>query len=203
MLAMSKPTSHEGEPAVTPLVLIAGTTAAVFSIDLVLPRGVAVPMLYVVPVLLAAHCRQRWFRVAVAAGCTALTLIGYSLSEGAVSPWIAASNRVLAVAAIWVSALLAWQRTKAAEQTALLHSLLPMCASCHKIRDDKGNWSRLEEYLEASTRTMLTHGICPECMQQWYPEFYPQVVEHHPDLFKVTSPGINVDERVLSLEKRP
>jgi len=70
------------------------------------------------------------------------------------------------------------------DNRAILRDLLPMCASCHKIRDDKGYWSQVEQYLESHTQTTLTHGICPECLQKWYPDFYPQVAEQYPDLFK-------------------
>jgi cytochrome c553 len=182
-------------PAITPLILIAGSTVKIIAVDMLLPRGVAVPMLYVIPILLAVNCRQHWFRVSVAIGCTILTLIGFKFSETGVPTWIALSNRALAIAAIWVSAVLAWRHLYAKEQINVLQSLLPICASCHKIRDDKGYWSQVEEYLEAQTKTMLTHGICPECMQKWYPEFYPQVAEQFPDLFKDASAGI-VDERL-------
>lgn len=181
--------------AITPLILIAGSATVIFMVDLLLPRGVAVPMLYIIPILLAVNCRQHWFRVSVAAGCTILTLIGFKFSEAGVPSWIALSNRALAVAAIWVSAVLAWRHLYAKERINVLQSLLPICASCHKIRDDKGYWSQVEEYLEVQTKTMLTHGICPECMQKWYPEFYPQVAEQFPDLFKDASAGI-VDERL-------
>lgn len=181
--------------AITPLILIAGSTAIIFIVDALLPRGVAVPMLYVIPILLAVHCRQHWFRVSVAVGCTVLTLIGYIVTESAVPMWIAVSNRGLAVAAIWISAVLAWRHLYAEQQINVLQSLLPMCASCKKIRDDKGYWSQVEVYLETHTQTMLTHGICPECIQKWYPDFYPQVVEQHPDLFKSASSEI-VDERL-------
>lgn len=51
-----------------------------------------------------------------------------------------------------------------------LSGLLPICASCKKIRDDKGYWNQLEYYIEAHTKAMLTHGICPECVQKLYPE---------------------------------
>ena len=198
MRTPSAPTPHTKEPlAITPLILIAGSTVIIFTVDLLLPLGVAVPMLYVVPILLAVHCRQHWFRVSVAAGCTVLTLIGYVLSAATVPTWIALSNRALAIAAIWVSAVLAWRHLYAKQQIDVLQSLLPICASCHKVRDDKGYWSQVEEYLEAQTKTMLTHGICPECMQKWYPEFYPQVVEQYPDLFKDSSARI-VDERLHS-----
>ncbi len=184
------PPQQTRELPITPLILIAGSAATIFAIDLLLPRGVAIPILYVIPILLAMNCRQHWFRVSVAIACTVLTALGYIYSHVEVPIWITASNRLLAVAAIWIAAVLAWQRTKAKEQAALLRDLLPMCASCHKIRDDKGYWSKVEEYLEAQTQTMLTHGICPECMQKWYPDFYPQVAEQHPDLFKDPSASI-------------
>lgn len=197
----SRPIPHEEETlAITPLILIAGSTAMIFAVDLLLPRGVAIPMLYVVPILVAASCRQHWFRISVAVACTALTLLGYGFSESSNVPtWIALSNRTLAVTAIWITTVLAWQRMQAREQVNILRDLLPMCASCKKIRDDKGYWSQVEEYLETHTQTMLTHGICPECILKWYPDFYPQVVEQHPDLFKSASSEI-VDERLRNGE---
>lgn len=181
--------------AITPLILIAGSCLIIFIVDLLLPRGVAVPMLYVIPILLAVSCRQHWFRVSVAAGCIVLTLIGYWFSDASAPAWIALSNRALAIGSIWISAVLAWRHLNAKQQINVLQSLLPICASCKKIRDDKGYWSQVEEYLEAQTKTILTHGICPECTQKWYPDFYPQVAEQYPDLFKSASSEI-VDERL-------
>ncbi len=190
------------ELALLPLTLIAGSTAIIFAVDLLLPRGVAIPMLYVVPILLAAHCRQQWFRVSVASGCTALTLLGYIFTEPAVPVWIAVTNRTLAIAAIWITTVLAWERATARAHIALLRDLLPMCASCHKIRDDKGYWSQVEQYLESHTQTTLTHGICPECLQKWYPDFYPQVAEQYPDLFKDTSAGMPEEQLHRAKEHR-
>jgi hypothetical protein len=191
MSTSSMPAPIKEKPlAITPLILIAFSTAIIFIVDLMLPRGVAVPMLYVIPILLAVHCQQQWFRVSVAVGCTVLTLLGYMLTESAVPMWIAVSNRAMAVASIWVSAVLAWRHLQATEHISTLQDLLPMCASCKKIRDDKGYWSQVEQYIEAHTKTIFSHGICPECMLKWYPEFYPQVVEQYPDLFKDTSEKI-------------
>jgi PAS domain S-box-containing protein len=49
-----------------------------------------------------------------------------------------------------------------------LHGLLPICASCKKIRDDEGYWSQLEAYLSEHTDATFSHGICPECAQKFY-----------------------------------
>ena len=50
-----------------------------------------------------------------------------------------------------------------------LQGLLPICAGCKAIRDDEGNWQRLEAYVEARTEATFTHTMCPCCMQKWYP----------------------------------
>jgi PAS domain S-box-containing protein len=51
-----------------------------------------------------------------------------------------------------------------------LGSMLPICASCKKIRDDKGYWSQVETYISAHTETIFTSGICPECEKKMYEE---------------------------------
>ena len=51
-----------------------------------------------------------------------------------------------------------------------LSGLLPICASCKKIRDDKGYWNRLEAYIQDHSEAEFTHGICPECIKTLYPE---------------------------------
>lgn len=52
-----------------------------------------------------------------------------------------------------------------------LSGLLPICAHCKNIRDDKGYWTRLEAYLDAHADVTLTHGICPDCMKKYYSEY--------------------------------
>ncbi|MEE9567494.1 MAG: response regulator [Desulfobacteria bacterium] len=61
-------------------------------------------------------------------------------------------------------------------QEALAHvkqlsGLLPMCASCKKIRDDKGYWNQLEAYISDHSEADFSHGICPECVRKLYPEY--------------------------------
>lgn len=44
-----------------------------------------------------------------------------------------------------------------------LSGMIPICAWCRKIRDDKGYWDRVEAYIESRSNATFTHGICPEC----------------------------------------
>lgn len=50
-----------------------------------------------------------------------------------------------------------------------LSGLIPICASCKRIRDDKGYWNQLEEYILKHSDTEFTHGVCPECIKRLYP----------------------------------
>lgn len=51
-----------------------------------------------------------------------------------------------------------------------LKELLPICASCKKIRDDQGYWNEVEIYIEQHTDARFSHGICPECAKKLYPD---------------------------------
>lgn len=52
-----------------------------------------------------------------------------------------------------------------------LSGLLPICACCKKIRDDKGYWNQLEQYITDHSEVGFSHGICPDCAQELYPGF--------------------------------
>jgi len=49
-----------------------------------------------------------------------------------------------------------------------LRGLLPICASCKKIRDDKGYWNELEAYISDHSEAEITHGFCPDCLKNLY-----------------------------------
>ena len=54
----------------------------------------------------------------------------------------------------------------------VLSGLLPICSSCKKIRDDTGYWNRIEAYIHDHSEADFTHGICPTCARELYPELY-------------------------------
>ena len=51
-----------------------------------------------------------------------------------------------------------------------LTGLLPICASCKKIRDDKGSWNVLEQYIHDHSEAQFSHGLCPECVKRYFPD---------------------------------
>ncbi len=63
---------------------------------------------------------------------------------------------------------------KALEEVNSLSGLLPICASCKKIRDDKGYWNQIESYISEHSEADFSHGLCPDCAIKLYPEFYKE-----------------------------
>jgi hypothetical protein len=61
---------------------------------------------------------------------------------------------------------------KTLTEVKTLSGLLPICSSCKKIRDDEGYWQQIEEYIRDHSEADFTHGICNECAEELYPEFY-------------------------------
>ncbi|MBA4388901.1 MAG: hypothetical protein C0404_13035 [Verrucomicrobia bacterium] len=56
-----------------------------------------------------------------------------------------------------------------------LQSLLPICCACKKIRDDKGYWQQIDDYIAGHFSNIgFNHGICPECARRLYPEYYQE-----------------------------
>lgn len=58
----------------------------------------------------------------------------------------------------------------------ILKGIIPICASCKKIRDDKGYWNILENYLKEHSEAIFSHGICPDCCEKLYPGHGPKKV---------------------------
>jgi sensor domain CHASE-containing protein len=61
---------------------------------------------------------------------------------------------------------------KALAEIKTLKGIVPICASCKKIRDDKGYWEQVESYIGRHTDAKFSHGICSECEKKLYAEFF-------------------------------
>jgi len=65
--------------------------------------------------------------------------------------------------------LLLAQLQEAAKNIRNLSGLLPICAGCKKIRDDKGSWNQIETYISRHSAAEFSHGLCPECLKVYFP----------------------------------
>ncbi len=59
---------------------------------------------------------------------------------------------------------------KAFDEIKTLRGIVPICANCKKIRDDKGYWNQVEVYVRDHTEAVFSHGLCPDCVKELYPD---------------------------------
>jgi len=86
-------------------------------------------------------------------------------------------ERAITIAMARFGDLMELRRLNAELQQALseiktLRGIIPICASCKKIRDDEGFWQDVAFYIQAHSEAEFTHGICPDCARKLYPAFY-------------------------------
>lgn len=68
---------------------------------------------------------------------------------------------------------------KALDEIKVLRGFIPICASCKRIRNDKGYWEQIESYISSHSEAKFSHGCCEECAKKLYPE-----IVHKDDDFK-------------------
>lgn len=89
-------------------------------------------------------------------------------------PRAADLDRAMAIAVARHSDLMELRRvnaelTRSTAEVRTLGSLLPICSSCKKIRDDRGYWNQLEAYITDHSNTQFTHSFCPDCLKSYFP----------------------------------
>lgn len=60
------------------------------------------------------------------------------------------------------------QLQDALDNVKTLKGIVPICAKCKKVRDEHGNWVRVEEYISERTDADFSHSLCPECLEEYY-----------------------------------
>lgn len=69
------------------------------------------------------------------------------------------------------------QLQKTLHEVKTLRGFLPICSNCRKIRKDTGYWQQIESYIQEHTDAKFSHGICPDCMKDLYPELAENVLK--------------------------
>ena len=155
-------------------------------LDLTIPLGVAMSVSYVAVVLISLWSPQKRFTLIMGIACSILTVGAFFYKPPAAEMWKVIFNRILSLFVIWVTVWLGLQRKvieqertkalrereKSLEDLQILRGLLPICASCKKIRDDQGYWTEMESYIKRHSEADFSHGICPECAIKLYPEVF-------------------------------
>lgn len=154
--------------------------------DLVHPLGVGIGSLYITVIFLSLWLPHDKATVIFAIIVSTLIIAGFFFKPQVAEMWKATYNRVIALFTVWVIALLGmkrkqlekqqnkilFEREKALQEVKILRGLLPICASCKRIKDDNGYWTQIEGYIKNHSEAEFTHGLCPECAERLYPEIF-------------------------------
>lgn len=158
-------------------------------------KGNATGALYPILVLSAAWAPVSREIVSQAVLSTLLAVLGYLYGSTTVAPDVMLTGRALMVLAVWLTAPLAflvrdvWTRQSrrvaeleavVARERAITEALLPMCAWCKRVRNEKASWERIEAWLRDETGANVTHGICPDCARRAYPDLWQAARPHEP-----------------------
>ena len=133
------------------------------------------PFIFIFPTMLVAWNRPFWLSM-LCAGVLSTTRILHQLVFS--SEPVVANELADTLICFWVLELLALltvllgqQARQLRQRVRTLEGLLPMCSFCKSIRNDQEEWERLENYVARHGAT-LSHGLCPDCAQKHYGEFY-------------------------------
>lgn len=162
--------------------------SVICAVDLLMPLGVAVGVLYLVVVLLTLWTPHNKTTLFIAGLSSLLIIAVYFYKPPVDYMWKAMFNRGISLFSVWSAALLGLQknrmerqrnvllleREKALQEVRILRGFLPICASCKKIRDDNGYWTQIEGYIKEHSEAEFTHSICPDCVKRLYPDLYKQ-----------------------------
>lgn len=166
--------------------LLAVLLGTVFVLDLGETRGLDIAMVYSTLVLIVGWWLDRKRMLIVASGCVLLIVLSILFPRGDdFDLQVMVMNHLLALVTVGITAGGLWLHRQREENVKRLTGLLPMCALCKKIRDDKGLWSQVEQYFQDHYADLqFTHGMCPACSRQLYPELFPKLSDRQPEAYK-------------------
>jgi K+-sensing histidine kinase KdpD len=148
--------------------------AAMLWIDHLTSQSVNFPVVYVIPIILAAWYSGKWPAVALAIAVPLFRLWFLVMPNrpaqgmGALALATALRGAVIIFLALWFARLAEFERSLE-RRVRVLEGLLPVCAFCKNIRNDAGEWERMEAYISRRSEAEFSHGICPSCAETHYP----------------------------------
>ncbi len=145
-------------------------------------RELSFGVFYFLPIWLITWYFSRRVAIMFSSLCALVWLLVEDLAGGQYSePFIPYWNGAVRLAYFITFAILLSsvreQLRQSRREVKRLSSLLPICASCKKIRDELGNWQEIETYIRDHSDTDFSHGVCPDCAKVLYPEFSDELLK--------------------------
>jgi hypothetical protein len=130
------------------------------------------PVVYVIPVSLAAWYSGRWPALVIAIILPAVHLV-FEMTDSSpdnVAALVARTSfrgGVIIILALWFVRLSEHERALL-QEVQTLKGLLPICSFCKSIKNDAGEWEHLERFISRRSETKFSHGLCPSCQETHY-----------------------------------
>jgi hypothetical protein len=148
----------------------------VLIIDYFTGKFIRFPITYVIPVGLAAWRNKKVTAYTIAVLLPLARLWFQFPWYETQSLYESAINASVRVSALVLYAYLvdrtAWQTRALEKKVGTLEGILPICASCKRIRNEKGEYVQLEKYITEHSEASFSHGLCQECSKKLYPEYF-------------------------------
>jgi hypothetical protein len=153
-------------------------SGATLVLDAMTPLGLAIWLLQVVLVWISSLWANARQMISIAVTCSVSLCLGFWFTpRNGFEEWIAVSNLLLSLVAVWAithttlrqrAAQEAQQKTaeelvQSQATVGMLRDLLPLCAWCKKIRNEADGWDDLETYILNYSKAQFTHSVCPDC----------------------------------------
>lgn len=168
-----------------------GLSFAALTLDYLTGRVVRFPILFVVPVALASWQSGKSFGMGLA---ILLPLIRFGFNFLWPKEYHLGISALNAASTFGVLGFIAYlvdrtsrQTQELAKRVNILHGLLPICSSCKKIRNEKGEYEPVEEYIRERSEATFTHGLCRDCLRALYPDYAEKLAQGKGDKFPETS----------------
>lgn len=100
---------------------------------------------------------------------------GSVIAEVTITPREGGASFILMALDVTAREKLIAELQEALSKVKQLSGLIPICANCKKIRNDKGYWEAVDMYVHAHSGAEFTHGICPDCFRRLYPDFVDEI----------------------------
>jgi hypothetical protein len=156
------------QPALVCLLL----AASVLAVDYGTGRSIQFPIVYAIPIGLAAWKQMRGMAYGGAVLLPAVRLLfHFPWQEIATIPAGLLNLTITAFSlALYAYLILRTSRqTQALEkQVRNLEGILSICASCKRIRNEDGEYEQMESYISAHSEAMFSHGLCPDCVHKYF-----------------------------------
>lgn len=152
-----------------------GIAAVWLSVDVLTGPKTDFPVAYVIPVTLAAWYSGRRPAVALAV-VMPLVHVAFSIALWKAPGSMVSLAAVTTIRGVVVIAMALWFARLAEHERALhrhvqsLEGLLPICSFCKRIRNESGEWERLEAFISSRSEAEFSHAFCPSCWKTHYSE---------------------------------